>query len=246
MRIPRSSSPTTTTPFGARSTASLRPCRCRGPAEVARNLQIWKFGGASLASADAIRRAVGLIAARSGPLVVVASAFAGVTDLLLDGARQAAAGRAEAPARIAADLLRRHRQIVKTLLPEGAARRRLFAVVDAAAREYHELCGAAAVLGHLEPRASDRLVSRGERLAAACLAAALVAARRKTTCVDAIELVSTDGQYGSAAPDLAQTTRRARRALGPRLAGGSIVVVPGFIGQAPDGSVTTLGRGGSD
>ncbi len=211
-----------------------------------RTLQVWKFGGASLADANAIRRAVALVAAHSGPLVVVASAFAGVTDLLLDGARQAAAGRTNAPGRIAAELLRRHRQIVRGLIAPGAARRRLLASVDAAAREYHELCGAAAVLGHLEPRASDRLASRGERLAAACLAAAISSARRRAAFVDAVEIIATDAQYGAAAPDLARTARLARRVLGPLLASGSTVVVPGFIGRAPDESVTTLGRGGSD
>ena len=50
----------------------------------------------------------------------------------------------------------------------------------------------------------------------------------------------------TAAPNLAVTTRQARRLIRPRLAAGPVVVVPGFIGQAPDGSVTTMGRGGSD
>ena len=37
-------------------------------------LEVWKFGGASLADAAAIRRAVSLIADHRGRLVVVASA----------------------------------------------------------------------------------------------------------------------------------------------------------------------------
>ena len=108
------------------------------------------------------------------------------------------------------------------------------------------MCGAVAVLGHLEPRAADRLVSRGERLSAACLAAAIVAARRRAVFADAVDFVVTDGQHGAATPNLPATSRRARRRVGPSLTAGRVVVVPGFIGQAPDGSVTTLGRGGSD
>ena len=211
-----------------------------------RELQVWKFGGAALADADAFRRTAALVARHGGPLVVVASALAGVTDLLLAGAQRAAAGKTDAAVRTAAEVLRRHRALVKDLVPSGAARHRLFGAIDAAAREYRELCGAVAVLGHLEPRASDRLISRGERLAAACLAAALAAARRRATVVDATEIVATDGQHGGAAPNLPQTTRRARKRLAPVLAGGAVAVVPGFIGQAPDGSLTTLGRGGSD
>ena len=207
---------------------------------------MWKFGGASLADARAIQRAAGLIARHAGPIVVVASALAGVTDQLLEGASHAAAGRATEATRVAAALLRRHRNIARELLPSGSARRKLHATIDASAREYRELCGAIAVLGHIPPRASDILVSRGERMSAALLAAVLSKIGRRAQYVDAGQIVATDSQHGGAAPNLSETGRRARRALRPVLAAGTTPVVPGFIGQAPDGSPTTLGRGGSD
>ena len=50
---------------------------------------------------------------------------------------------------------------------------------NAAVREYRELCTAIGALGHLPPRASDLLVSRGERLSAQILAAAIGRARRR-------------------------------------------------------------------
>ena len=104
-----------------------------------------------------------------------------------------------------------------------------------------------AVLGHLEPRTLDLLVSRGERMSAALLAEAISqAGRRRAVYVDATELVATDGQHGGAAPDLPRTRRAARRALQPLIARRTIPVVPGYIGRAADGSVATLGRGGSD
>jgi len=211
-----------------------------------RDLEIWKFGGASLADAAAIQRAAALITAHAGPLVVVASALAGVTDLLLNGATLASAGKAEEAGRVAALFLRRHREIARAVLPAGTARRALLSRLDAAAREYRDLCGAVAVLGHLAPRASDMLVARGERMSAAILAAALAAGRRRAVYVDGADVVATDGHHGGAAPNLSETARRARRRLAPLVADGVVPVVPGFIGYAPDGSVTTLGRGGSD
>jgi len=57
---------------------------------VASSLEIWKFGGASLADAQGIRRAVGLVTDHQGPLVVVVSALYGITDLLLDVGKRAA------------------------------------------------------------------------------------------------------------------------------------------------------------
>src|SRR5205823_6514366 len=101
-------------------------------------LEVWKFGGASLADAAAIRHAAALINAHPGPLLVVASALYGVTDLLLDGAARAGAGHHDAASTAAAALLKRHRDIVKELIPAAAERRRLFGVIDAAAREYHD------------------------------------------------------------------------------------------------------------
>ena len=213
---------------------------------AATGLEVWKFGGASLAGAVEIQKAIALIAAHRGALVLAASALAGVTDLLLEGVAHAMAGRASDVGKVSATLLRRHAEVLKVLLPQGPERRSLLGVVDAAAREYRELCSAVGLLGHRSARASDRLVSRGERLSAQILAAALTRAGRAAVYVDGADIVTTDGQHGSAAPHLAETARNARRLLSPLIAQGKIAVVPGFIGRAPDGSVTTLGRGGTD
>ena len=211
-----------------------------------RPLEVWKFGGASLADVAAIQKAVGLIAGHKGPLVIVPSALAGVTDLLLEGAAASISGRGADAARCAAVFLRRHRDVARGLVPAGPIRRRLLAAIDQAAREYRELCIAIGVLGHLAPRASDLLVSRGERLSAQILAAALVRGHRRAKYVDAADIVVTDGHHGGAAPNQAATARLARKLVRPLISAGVTPVVPGFIGRAPDGSVTTLGRGGTD
>jgi aspartokinase/homoserine dehydrogenase 1 len=209
-------------------------------------LEVWKFGGASLADSAAFTRAATLISRHQGRLVIVASALAGITDLLLEGATRASSGDASTAARLAADFLRRHRDIVSDLVPRGAARRKLLASIDSAAREYHELCHAVAALGHLAPRASDLLVARGERVSAALLASVLSTHKRRAKAIDARDVIVTDGHHGVATPNLPATRREARRVLRPLIAHGTIPVVPGFTGKAPDGSITTLGRGGSD
>ena len=209
-------------------------------------LEVWKFGGASLADATAVRNAVSLVRGHRGPLVVVVSALAGVTDLLLNGARRSVAGEPEAASSAAAQFLRRHRDLAHALVADGPPRRRLLAQADEQAREYREIAHAMAALGELSTRASDTLVARGERAASAVVAAALAGAGRRAERVDAVSIVATDGRHGQAAPDLVETRRRAKRLLLPLLRRGIVPVVPGFIGAGPDGSLTTLGRGGSD
>ena len=141
-------------------------------------LEIWKFGGASLADEHGIRRAAEQIAAHRGPMVVVASALAGVTDLLLNGARDAVKGDNAAADR-AADTFRAKHESVARAIAKGADRERLLAAIDASTREYAHVCKALGMLGHLEPRAQDLLVSRGERISSMLLAVAISAVRLK-------------------------------------------------------------------
>jgi aspartokinase/homoserine dehydrogenase 1 len=207
---------------------------------------VWKFGGASLADAAGMRRAADLVGAHDGPLVVVCSALAGVTDQLLEGASTAVAGDGPGAARVATTLAARHRKVAEDLLRRGPARRAMLAAIDASMDELRELYAAVRVLGSLTPGASDLIVARGERLSARLLAAAIAETRAKAAFVDAMDVVRTDGHHGGAAPDLPETARLARQVLRPRLTARTIAVVPGFIGRGPDGSITTLGRGGSD
>lgn len=57
-------------------------------------MRVLKFGGTSIGNAERIRGAAEIVArqARETPLVVVVSAVGGVTDALLRGAEETAAG----------------------------------------------------------------------------------------------------------------------------------------------------------
>jgi bifunctional aspartokinase / homoserine dehydrogenase 1 len=209
-------------------------------------LEVHKFGGASLADPAAVRHAVAIIRARSGPRVVVVSAMAGVTDLLLEAAERARAGDLPSARRAAGLLRERHHTAVRTLVPPGTPRTDLLAVVDAQIDELETLAKGLSILRELTARTSDFVVARGERLAARLVAAALAAGGLRTRYVDAAEVVRTDPHFGNASPDLEVTDAALRKVLKPLLAQGITPVVTGFIGSAADGQVTTLGRGGSD
>src|SRR5260370_12314126 len=215
-------------------------------ARTPRPPHIHKFGGASLANAAAIRRAVEIVLAhRPAPLVVVVSAMAGVTDALLDGAARAARGDV-GHVRATADALHaQHSAAARILLPAGPGRDELLRHVDAAFAELEQVAGGLAALRELTPRTTDYLAARGERLSARIFAAALEAAGCPVAYVDAPAVVQADGTFGNASPDLRRTERSARKALRPILNRGAVPVVPGFLGATPDGQVATLARGGS-
>ncbi|MBK8004630.1 MAG: bifunctional aspartate kinase/homoserine dehydrogenase I [Gemmatimonadetes bacterium] len=209
-------------------------------------LDIHKFGGASLADAAAVRHAASLIQGWPGPRAVVVSAMAGVTDLLLDVAARAQAGDVLGASRAVATLRQRHHDAARTLITHAGTRHELVAFIDAQLDELESLAKGLSILKELTPRTSDFLVARGERLSARLVTAALHTAGVKTRYVDAAEVVVTDSHFQNASPDLERTDGRLRKALQPLLKQGITPVVTGFLGATPAGEVTTLGRGGSD
>jgi len=58
--------------------------------------------------------------------------------------------------------------------------------------------------------------------------------------------MATDASHGAAAPDEAAIAANVASRLLPERAAGRVVVTGGFVGAAPGGATTTLGRGGSD
>jgi aspartokinase/homoserine dehydrogenase 1 len=78
------------------------------------------------------------------------------------------------------------------------------------------------------------------------LAATLRANGTPAVHVWADRVIATDDRHGNARPDRARTRDNAAREVRPFLDAGQTVVLTGFIGCAPDGATTTLGRGGSD
>lgn len=210
-------------------------------------VDVFKFGGASLADAAAVRHAIDLILTpRPSPVVTVVSALAGVTDALLAMAESARAGDFRAADAAVDRLEARHVAVAEGIIPTRRARASLVKELEEAFAELRTLAHGVASLRELTPRTRDFLVARGEQLSARLVVAGMQARRAKAQYVEAAELIVTDGVFGNAFPDLAATDRRVRDRLAPLLRRRVMPVVPGFVGASPDGALVTLGRGGSD
>ena len=208
--------------------------------------EVHKFGGTSVAGAERLRAVAALVshAAAGARVVVVTSAMAGVTDALVDAAAAAAAGNREHASQILDQLQALHREALTGLA--GAESSGLEAELDGIFTELANTLHAVTALGELPPRARDRVLASGERCAARLLAWALQQAGLAAVPVDAGTFLETNDRFGEATPLDGVADHTIRSALQPRIAAGEIPVVTGFTGCAPDGSVTTLGRGGSD
>lgn len=208
---------------------------------------VLKFGGTSVADASRLSAVCEIVRARlAARPVVVVSALAGVTDLLVRATERARAGDRDGLEPILSDLERRHRWAVAGGVESAAARHDLTLKVDSIFEELRQLLRSVRILRDPSLRAADALLAHGEMLSAAILAATLRERGIRAEGIDPRSVVITDGKHGAADADAAATETRARQVLLPRIEAGTVPVVGGFVGATLDGLTTTLGRGGSD
>ncbi len=215
---------------------------------IHRTQKLMKFGGSSVANTGRIR-AVGSIvlnAAREGRVVVVVSAFHGVTNQLLECAHRAEQGDGTY-IELYHSLAERHEETLKAL-HAGRPPKRVMAELGAMLSELHDVLQGIMLLRHSPPQALDLVASFGERCSSLTIASYLNR-RHPAHAVDARKCIVTDDHFTQAAVLFEKTSHAIRQqfqTLPVRGRSQSIPVVTGFIGATEDGRTTTLGRDGSD
>ncbi|GHS91714.1 aspartokinase [Planctomycetales bacterium] len=198
---------------------------------------VMKFGGTSVGTPESLRATCQIIknVLPQKPFVVVSahnSPHCRMTDTLVQSAKNALTNPPAPQAVI--DL--QHWILDGLGLPRDLAADLL--------TQYAQLLTGINMLGEMSPRTLDAVMSFGERMSCRVVAAVLtkefgVPAKALT----AMELgLRTDGAHGNAQPDensYHHVRHRVKNEDG-------VVITTGFIGEGPDGHITTLGRGGSD
>jgi aspartate kinase len=207
-----------------------------------------KFGGSSLANAAKIRNAARIVQQFSpkNKIVVVASAMNDTTDRLLEIGEWARNGD---NARVRKSLTKTQTLHRKTARATSSRKmsKGLFDRVDLLSVDLEKTVEGISHLRELTPRSRDYLVSFGERLSTPILAAAIRNLDLKARALTGAEAgITSDEKFGEANPLAEVSYHEIRRRLDPMLARNEIPVVTGFIAATMDGTMTTLGRGGSD
>jgi aspartate kinase len=210
---------------------------------------VMKFGGTSVGSANALVNATQIIRDAKkdwSRIVVVTSAMTGVTNLLLDSAASASHGKVDSLPAAESALREKHFAAADALIKDKKVREQTKEEINTLILSLVDLCKAIAVLGEASPRAMDAVASLGERMSVRLLGAVVNDAGIKAKAIESTEFIVTNSHYQNAHPDSKATTEKTRALLNPLMDQGIIPITTGFIGAAPDGSITTLGRGGSD
>lgn len=210
---------------------------------------VMKFGGTSVGSTDALIRATQIIHDAQKDwkgIVVVTSAMAGVTNLLLDSARLFSVGEVDSISEAESILREKHFSAAQALIKNKSLLEETKNEINALIQIFVNLCNAIQVLGEASPRALDAVASLGERMSLRLLTAVVKEAGIEAKEIESTEFIVTNSNFQNAHPDFLITKERAQSLLNPLLDKGNVVITTGFIGANAEGVVTTLGRGGSD
>ncbi len=202
--------------------------------------QVFKFGGASIQDAAAIRRLGELLARfRARPLILVVSAM-GKTTNALEGLLAAARNGEADDYRDRLETLRReHLATIEALFGAKASpvTERVEALITELDRRHRQHAG------RERPFHYDQTVCFGELLSTTIVCAWLDEAGMAAEWLDARELIVTDDCHQAANVDWQATAERVHDLAGDD---DRIRVTQGFIGGTAEGASTTLGREGSD
>lgn len=210
---------------------------------------VMKFGGDLVGEAARLREVVALTQqtlAERTQVVLVCTAMAGVTDLLITAARTASAGDMAGAEDVRKTIWTRQRRVAEAVIRDAWEREALTEEWAGLLKRLDRLLRSIAVVGDLTPRVLDAVASFGERWSIRLIAALLRENKIAGQAIDASELIVTDDHFGAARPILDQTEEQIRARLLPAVQAGFVPVVSGYIAATADGVLTTLGRAGGD
>ncbi|HEY9076726.1 MAG TPA: aspartate kinase [Anaerolineaceae bacterium] len=216
---------------------------------MAKGTLVMKFGGTSVGSVAAMNNVLEIVKDASkkwNRIVLVASAFSGVTDSLLDCVARSTSGDQETVFLLAERLKERHKKTLDALVMDTGRKMLACQQVDLLIDGFTRQCQAVSILGEASPRVMDAIVGFGEKISVRVIAFALEEAGLAAVPVDATQVIITDECFQNAIPDMDLTREAVKKHLEPLLDQGIIPVVTGFLGGTQRGIPTTLGRGGSD
>jgi len=195
-----------------------------------------KFGGTSVADFDAMNRSADVVLANPANRLVILSASAGITNLLV----ALAEGCDQEQRDVRLSEIRRVQYAIIDRLTEPEVIRE---EIDRLLENIAMLSEGASLA--TSPALTDELVSHGELMSTLLFVEILRERNVAAEWFDVRKVMRTTDRFGRAEPDTAQLAELATQQLLPRLER-ALVITQGFIGSEEKGRTTTLGRGGSD
>lgn len=211
---------------------------------------VMKFGGAPLANGENIRCAADIIAnyaSQGHRIVAVVSALKGITDNLLEVAERAKKGDKQYVSEFIERISEKHFAVAGENIKNAHMQGEVKQILKRTIRELGRTLTGIIYVGELTPKLKDYVLSFGERLSTPILWGALRDMKLKAQYFTGGEAgIVTNSNFGEADPLMDVTKHHVKEKIEPLLEKGVIPVVTGYMAATQDGTITTLGRGGSD
>ncbi len=202
-------------------------------------MKVYKFGGASVRNADGVRNLHKIIGGEQHLFVVVSAM--GKTTNALEKVFAAVQQADRAAAQEHIDALRRYHAEIIDDLWHGTTR---LAPVEAFFGELEDIAARTVYRPEEAELWYDAIVAFGELISTTIISEYLRFAGTPNRWLDMRRCIRTEQRHKDAAVDLDASGALLRQAM--EGAAESVFIGQGFIGGAPDGTTTTLGREGSD
>ena len=208
-------------------------------------MKVFKFGGASVKDADAVRNVADVLKLYAGQdIVVVVSAMGKMTNAL-EEITDSYINKKGTTKELLEGVKKYHREILEELFTDSA--HPVYKEVNNAFVEIEWILEDEPIKGY--DFEYDQIVSVGELISTKIVSALLKKNGVGNTWVDVRDFLKTDNTYRDAKVDWELTAVKIKESLLPQLAGqenGGVVVTQGFVGVTSENYNTTLGREGSD
>ncbi|MFN3194855.1 MAG: lysine-sensitive aspartokinase 3 [Chlorobiota bacterium] len=198
------------------------------------NLKVLKFGGTSVKDATAIKQVSKIVNSTNTKQVVVVSAHAGVTNLLVDICN----GQKQEIVQLIESFLSIHKQIAQDL----GVLEKVESFINEEVEEIRILTNYLPLSAQLK----DVIMTKGELLSSTIIFEYLLKINDSVSFVDSRKVIKTDSNFNNANIDLDATTNEVNTTLVKTLNDSNIIIMGGFISSDKQDRPTTLGRGGSD
>lgn len=205
-------------------------------------MQVFKFGGASVKDAQAIRNVADVISLfPETELAVVISAM-GKTTNALEKLAHAFFYKTEDAEILLEEIKAYHLNVCKELFSDSS--HPIFTDLENTFVELHWAIEDEPTHGF--DFEYDQIVSMGEIISTKIISAYLNHAGLKNTWVDIRGIIQTDNTYREGKIDFELTGSLVDKVLLPQLKASRVLITQGFIGGTSENFTTTLGREGSD
>ena len=205
-------------------------------------MKVFKFGGASVKDANAVRNVAKIIGMFPEDLSVVVSAMGKTTNALEDLVKALWARNEEGFVKTLEEIKDFHMGILVDLFPDRT--NDVYQVfqteIDGLRSKYNERIPENFDFEY------DQIVSLGEVISTKIVAAFLQTVGESAGWVDARELIRTDNNYRNADINWDRTEQLFESKFLPLFKSNRVLIIQGFIGHTAEGFTTTLGREGSD